>query len=49
MPNPIKEIAYMMGFETYEYFFTVFKRKNGMTPSAYRQLTQGNSRIEACR
>ena len=39
---PIKEVAYMTGFENYEYFFTVFKKKNGATPSAYRQLTQGN-------
>ena len=44
-PIPIKEIAYMMGFENYEYFFTVFKKKNGTTPTAYRQLTQGNFRI----
>lgn len=44
---PIKEIAYMMGFENYEYFFTVFKKKNGTTPTAYRQLTQGNFLIGA--
>lgn len=38
---PIKEIAYSMGFENYEYFFTSFKRLTGRTPLEYRELTQG--------
>ena len=37
-----KEIAYKMGFENHEYFFTAFKRKTGMTPVQYRKLTQRN-------
>ena len=37
----IKEIAYDMGFDNYEYFFTAFRRLAGMTPAEYRALTQG--------
>lgn len=40
----IKEIAYDMGFDNYEYFFTAFRRLCGMTPAEYRALTQGRSR-----
>lgn len=43
---PIKEIAYLMGFENHEYFFTAFKKKNGVTPADYRHLTQGNALIQ---
>lgn len=39
---PIKEIAFLMGFENHEYFFTAFKKKNGVTPADYRRMTQGN-------
>ena len=39
----VKEIAYDMGFENYEYFFTAFRRMAGMTPAEYRALTQGLS------
>lgn len=38
---PIKEIAYLMGFENHEYFFTAFKKKNRVTPAQYRHMTQG--------
>ncbi len=40
----IKEIAYDMGFDNYEYFFTAFRRLAGMTPAEYRAITQGRSR-----
>lgn len=43
---PIKEIAYLMGFENHEYFFTAFKKKNGVTPADYRHLTQGNAIVQ---
>lgn len=35
-----------MGFENHEYFFTAFKKKNGVTPADYRHLTQGNALIQ---
>ncbi len=35
------EIAFRMGFESPDYFCTVFKRKTGMTPLEYRNFTQG--------
>ncbi len=38
---PIKEIAANVGFDYFEYFFTVFKKKEGRTPTEYRYLTQG--------
>lgn len=37
----IKEIAYAMGYDNYEYFFTAFRRQAGMTPAEYRAITQG--------
>ncbi len=39
--QPIKQIAYDMGFDNYDYFFTAFRRMTGMTPVAYRDMTQG--------
>lgn len=36
----IKEIAYECGFENLEYFCSIFKKKEGMTPTQYRQMTQ---------
>ncbi len=39
--QPIKQIAYDMGFDNYDYFFTAFRRMTGMTPGAYRDMTQG--------
>jgi AraC-like DNA-binding protein len=41
----VKEIAFKMGFENPEYFFTAFKKKTGMTPIQYRAFTQ-RSRTE---
>ena len=37
----IKEIAYNLGFDNSDYFFTVFRRITGQTPLAYRAETQG--------
>ena len=37
----IKEIAYTLGFENSDYFFTVFHRLTGQTPLSYRNETQG--------
>jgi AraC-like DNA-binding protein len=36
----VKEIAFKMGFDNSEYFFTAFKKKTGMTPIQYRAFTQ---------
>lgn len=36
----VKEIAFKTGFENPEYFFTVFRKKTGMTAIQYRTLTQ---------
>ena len=40
---PVKQIAYEMGFDNYDYFFTAFRRVTGMTPSDYRDMTQGKT------
>lgn len=37
----IKEIAFNLGFENTDYFFTVFRRITAQTPLAYRNDTQG--------
>ena len=37
----IKEIAFELGYENKDYFFTVFKKVTGMTPVNYRKQTQG--------
>ena len=34
---PIKEISYLLDFETPEYFTKLFKNKTGMTPSQFRE------------
>ena len=39
----IKEIAYDVGFENADYFCTAFRKKLGLTPKNYRDLTQGNN------
>ncbi|MEG0789574.1 MAG: AraC family transcriptional regulator [Alistipes sp.] len=44
---PVKEIAYLMGFENQEYFFTAFKKKNRVTPAEYRRMTQGRIKQNA--
>lgn len=41
-PLSIKEIAWQLGFENHEYFFSIFKKKTGCTPAEYRRLTQGH-------
>ena len=41
---PVKQVAFENGFENYDYFFTAFRRITGMTPIAYRDLTQGRNR-----
>ncbi len=39
--QPVKQIAYDFGYENVDYFFTVFRRLAGMTPTEYRKLTRG--------
>ncbi len=34
---PIKEISYLLHFETPEYFATLFRKKTGMSPSRFRK------------
>ena len=41
---PVKQIAYEMGYDNEDYFFTAFRRVTGMTPVEYRALTQGKKR-----
>ena len=38
----IKEIAFELGYENKDYFFTVFKKLSGLTPVAYRKQTRGD-------
>jgi AraC-like DNA-binding protein len=38
-----RQIAYSMGFENPDYFCTVFKRRTGLSPGRYRDLTQGRN------
>lgn len=40
----IKQIAFDMGYENEDYFFTAFRRIAGMTPMEYREMTQGKKR-----
>lgn len=42
--HSIKRVAFDMGFENEDYFFTAFKRATGMTPLEYRRFTQGKGR-----
>ncbi len=42
--HSIKRVAFEMGFENEDYFFTAFKRATGMTPLEYRHFTQGKGR-----
>ena len=37
----IKEIAFELGYENKDYFFTAFRKVSGMTPTGYRKLTRG--------
>ena len=34
---PVKEIAYLVGFEDFSYFSRVFKKTTGLTPNEYRK------------
>lgn len=38
-----QEVAFEVGFENSDYFCTVFRKKTGMTPIAYREMTQGKN------
>ena len=38
---PVKQVAFSMGYENEDYFFTAFRRLTGMTPAEYRAFTQG--------
>lgn len=37
--TPIKNIAYMLGYEDYSYFIRIFKRTVGITPQKYKKGT----------
>jgi AraC-like DNA-binding protein len=37
----IKEIAFELGYDNSDYFFTVFRKMTGITPLSYRKHTQG--------
>jgi AraC-type DNA-binding domain-containing proteins len=37
----IKEIAYHVGYNNHDYFFTAFRHLTGMTPAEYRRITRG--------
>lgn len=37
----IKEVAYSVGYNNHDYFFTAFRHLTGQTPSEYRKMTQG--------
>ncbi len=39
----IKEIAYELGYDNCDYFFTVFRKTTGFTPNNYRKMTQGEN------
>lgn len=38
---PIKEVALMVGYSNYNYFFTGFRKMIGMTPLAFRESRKG--------
>jgi AraC-like DNA-binding protein len=37
----IKEVAYHVGYNNHDYFFTAFRHMTGHTPAEYRNMTQG--------
>ena len=37
----IKEIAFELGYDNKDYFFTVFRKVTGVTPVNYRKQAQG--------
>ena len=38
----IKEVAYLVGYNNHDYFFTAFRHLTGHTPAEYRAMTQGD-------
>lgn len=42
---PVKQIAFEMGYENEDYFFTAFHRITGLTPVEYRNLTRGKPSV----
>lgn len=38
----IKEVAYHVGYNNHDYFFTAFRNMTGRTPAEYRSMTQGS-------
>ena len=42
---PVKQIAFELGYENEDYFFTAFRRMTGLTPLEYRAITQGRNNI----
>mgnify|MGYP000983713071 CR=1 FL=1 len=38
-----QEVAFEVGFENSDYFCTVFRKKAGISPIKYREITQGNN------
>ena len=41
--QPVKEIAYAVGFDNLDYFCTFFKNKTNYSPREYRCFTQGET------
>ncbi len=39
----IKEVAFHVGYNNHDYFFTAFRHVTGRTPAEYRAMTQGTS------
>ena len=37
----IKEVAYHVGYNNHDYFFTAFRHMTSHTPAGYRNMTQG--------
>ena len=40
----IKEVAYNVGYNNHDYFFTAFRHMTGRTPAEYRSITQQSER-----
>ncbi|GHT64763.1 hypothetical protein FACS1894110_05080 [Spirochaetia bacterium] len=39
---PIQEVSLKSGFPNYNYFFSLFRKENGLTPTVYRSRFMGN-------
>lgn len=35
--TPVKDIAYLLGYDNYSYFIRIFKKKLGVTPQEYKK------------